>query len=464
MGELGLWFPRFGGRSELSFLLPADRRRTPMRKFTQILIAVLTASAMVFVQPGSLWAAEDQELELHYFNGTDGGNSYTGLIFDAAGNLYGTTEWGGNVKACQDGCGTIFRLTPSNGQWTYTVLYELGGPSSPEGSLPTGLFFDTAGTLYGTASGGGQSGSAGQFFKLTPTTHGPWNLTVLFGFGTGQGYGTNGGWFFGADGNLYGSTSHGGANDNGAVFRLTPTAKGPWKYTKLYQFGRAAGGQIPVGGMVFDAAGNLYGVTYQGGTHHGVVFELSPASSGLWTETVIHTFGGRAESDGANPLSGLIIDSQGNLYGTTGGGGKEGLGTVYELSPDGNGQWTDNILVDFAGGNGAGPVGGLILDGSGDLYGTTASGGVKNCEIGPCGTVFELSPSNGQWTETVLHKFAGGRQGLDPWAGVVADANGNLYGTSLFGGKNSGYCLSGGGDTCGVAFEIVKGSSASDRR
>ncbi|MGH9206790.1 MAG: choice-of-anchor tandem repeat GloVer-containing protein, partial [Acidimicrobiales bacterium] len=228
-----------------------------------------------------------------------------------------------------------------------------------------------------------------------------------------------------SSGNLYGTTGSGGASNDGVVFKLTPGGT----ETVLHSFaGGASDGSLPAAGLIADSSGNLYGTTSEGGaSNNGVVFKLSPDG----TETVLHTFAG-GSSDGANPRAGLIADSSGNLYGTTGSGGASNDGVVFKLTPGG----TETVLHTFmGGGDGAFPLAGLIADSSGNLYGTTESGGGTGCIAGfGCGTVFKLSPGG---TETVLYSFKGGpSDGAQPFAGLYADSSGNLYGTTSGGGAS----------------------------
>jgi uncharacterized repeat protein (TIGR03803 family) len=248
-----------------------------------------------------------------------------------------------------------------------------------------------------------------------------------------------------AAGNLYGVASDGGLANNGVVFMLTPPAKHKttWTETVLHSFGVSPDGALPFAGLVADGQGNLYGTTEDGGSAGlGAVYEVSPPAAGhtTWTEQIIHNFTG-APGDGAQPQSVLLIDKTGNLYGTTTHGGtiNGGNGTVFELSPPSGGQtgWTETILYSFGHGpDGNVPLAGVIEDGSGNLYGTTQGGGTCNC-----GVVFELSPPAGQqgsWTENILYDFQGGnKDGLGPVAGVIFDSLGNLYGTTAEGGSTS---------------------------
>lgn len=263
------------------------------------------------------------------------------------------------------------------------------------------------------------------------------------------------------------------------VFSLISPAFGKWKEQVLYSFQGGTDGQLPVGSIVFDAAGNLYGATTQGGATNcspladcGTVFQLTPpAKKGdPWTETVLYTFKGAKYKDGDEPAGGLLIDSQGNLYGTTAYGGtgdcvllgiKGGCGTAYELSPptEKGGAWTETILYSFATAKqGYLPNGDLVFDSAGNLYGATQFGGGKGTTCDPyyqyCGAVFELSPpktKGGKWTAKVLHGFKSGTDGANPNGGLILDSNGAVYGTTFGGGNERGECGSGG---CGTAFEL----------
>jgi uncharacterized repeat protein (TIGR03803 family) len=279
------------------------------------------------------------------------------------------------------------------------------------------------------------------------------------------GYNPTGNLIMDAAGNLFGEASRGGIYDRGIVFELTPREGGGWTEHVLYSFGSGTDGAYPGGGLIMDGAGNFYGTTNQGGIHQtcyeetscGTVFELSPREGGGWTEQVLHSFGGG--TDGVYPEAGLIMDGAGNLYGTTYQGGihqtcygNTTCGTVFELSPREGGGWTEQVLHSFADGtDGAYPTGSLITDTAGNLYGTTPWGGI-HCDPYGCGTVFELSPrEGGGWTERLLHSFGEGNDGIGPAAGLIFDAAGNLYGTTSGGGIHS-FCDEG---TCGgTAFEL----------
>jgi uncharacterized repeat protein (TIGR03803 family) len=383
----------------------------------------------------STWAAAQEKVLYNFGNGTDGVAPQAGLVMDAAGNLYGTTYNGGTYNY-----GTVFELTPAaGGGWTEMVLHNFNN-DGVDGAYPqAGLIFDAAGNLYGTTHSGGThnascSNDCGTVFELTPSAGGTWTEKVLYDFYSIR---TDGAFpasslIFDGAGNLYGTTIFGGASGagNGTVFELTPAAGGGWTERVLYSFG--ADGIWPYAGLIFDAAGNLYGTTSFGGTvGWGTVFELTPAAGGGWTEQVLHNFLGY--SDGETPYAGLIIDAVGNLYGTTSSGGTYGMGTVFELSPTAGGGWTEQVLHTFNFTDGNAPYAGLIFDVAGNLYGTTGGGSSYGD-----GTVFELTPTaGGGWTEKVVHSFGNGTDGIFPRADLIMDAAGNLYGTTNYGGTNN---------------------------
>lgn len=391
-------------------------------------------------------AAAQTERVLHSF----GSNSQAGkvvdsnLIFDSAGNLYGTTADGGT-----DDVGTVFELTPKpGGIWTEVLLHSFAS-NGRDGQNPiAGLILDSAGNLYGTTSVGG-IGGGGIVFELSPPVppSARWIEKVLYNF---LGYNKDGhlpgaSLLFDSAGNLYGTTEEGGDYASGTVFELSPTADGRWTEVVLHSFDQRIGdGYNPKAGLILDSSGNLYGTASQGGTTGGgIVFELTPFAGGAWGEAILHTFIGDAE-DGAIPEGSLIWDSTGNLYGTTTQGGPFGGGTVYKLVPSPAGGWTETVLYffypAFPSTDGNYPVGNLVFDSSGNLYGTTAEGGIGDCfHLGPvCGIVYKLTPAEGSWTETVLHYFnENGTDGYYPFAGLVPGAGGNLYGTTAYGGPSN---------------------------
>jgi uncharacterized repeat protein (TIGR03803 family) len=371
-------------------------------------------AALAVATPGAAEAAATL-ITLHSFAGcgtsAPGGCSPAGLLIaDSTGALYGTTQFGGYPN-CVDGlgCGVVFKLTPptqAGGTWSESVLYSFTGGS--DGAIPAApLIADNTGALYGTTIAGGASGY-GTVFKLTPATGLPWNETVLWSFS-------------GSDGS-------------------SPA----------------------VSGLIADNTGALYGTTEgggnpicQGGFGCGVVFKLTPPTTigGLWTETVLYSFTGG--SDGATPLGTLIADSTGALYGTTAQGGGSDAGTVFKLTPATGLPWNESILYSFIGGSdGGGPFAGLIADSTGALYGTTTAGGNQSCVPSPdgvyCssyGVVFKLTPATGvPWSETVLWSFSGSDGSSPTTGGLIADNTGALYGTTLEGGGDS---------SDGTVFEIT---------
>ena len=377
------------------------------------------------------------ETLLHSFNPTGAeAFPYAGLIADSAGNLYGTTYYGG---AYNDG--TVFELTPAQGGgWTQKVLHSFNFNGS-DGAFPyANVVFDSAGNLYTTTQNGGIY-YGGTVVELSPNQDGSWTEKVLHNFNPSTTDGVNplAGLIIDRAGNLYGTTYEGGAQYSGTVFELSPNGSGNWTETVLHRFSsrnvKNADGTHPYAGLLLDGAGNLYGTTLYGGAYnYGTVFELTPSGGGRWTEKVVHSFNNNG-SDGAEPFDALVLDSVGNLYGTTSLGGINNAGSVFELSPNGSGGWTEAVLYSFdylGSGDGYAPYGGVIFDASGNLYGAAWEGGAHGR-----GAVFELSPgSGGGWTETVLHSFSmNGFDGDGPQAGLFSDAAGNLFGTTTNGGS-----------------------------
>jgi uncharacterized repeat protein (TIGR03803 family) len=380
----------------------------------------------------------------HNFSSAGGDGAYPagGLVFDQAGNLYGTTGFGGNNTGCYSntGCGVVFQLVPSGGQWSENILHIFTG--GVDGGIPSASpIFDHAGNLYGTTQYGGAA-NLGAVFKLSPRSVSQWNQTTVYWFPGSGGTDPLSALVSDSSGNLYGTTLRGGLYQNGAVFRLTPNSSGGWTSTLIHSF-TGKDGAGPSGALIFDSSGNLYGTTSGGGANScsipgsgcGVVFKLRPASGGKWTESVLYSFKGIA--DGQWPAAGLVF-SKGNLFGTTFAGGGNGTGCMYfgcgvvfELTPASNGQWTESVIYTFTGGidNGEPEYGSLAVDAAGNLYGTTSYPGCDGC-AGFYRTVFELSPNGvGGWTQSVLFTFTDGSL---PYAGVTLDAQGNLYGTTAF--------------------------------
>jgi uncharacterized repeat protein (TIGR03803 family) len=378
------------------------------------------------------------EKVLYSFQDRTGKNPETSLVFDAQGNLYGSASEGGIGCIPSGGCGVVFKLTRGSvaGHWHYQVLH---GFNVSDGRIaPNALILDAAGNLYGTTVGGGQT-DCGTVFQLTPTSDGGYAFTIVYEFaGPPDACEPYGRLVFDAAGNLYGTTFAGGSLGMGTVFELSPTAGGGWSESVLYSFaGTALGdGAYPSAGLVIDETGDLYGTTQSGGNPFcelgcGTVFELTP-DSGTWTEAVLYVFG--SQSDGGTPQGGLLRDAVGNLYGTAGLAGL-GCGTVFQLSAQ-SGSFSFQVIYSFVPSqrgmhDGCQPTGQLAQDAQGNVYGTTLQGG-RSEE----GMAYELSPNpDGTWSEKKLHTFSG-LDGSVPVGGVILDSSGNLYGTTDVGGAN----------------------------
>jgi uncharacterized repeat protein (TIGR03803 family) len=371
--------------------------------------------------------ADTREVVLHDFvSPPHGAYPATGVIRDAAGNLYGATNGaysdvgGGGAH----NAGVVFKVDTAGCE---TVLYSFTGGA--DGSSPNGVILDSAGNLYGTTSGGGAAG-AGVVFKIDTSGH----ETVLYSFTGGADGASPNIVVRGSKGDLYGTTYSGGALGAGVVFKIDTSGH----EKVLYTFTGGADGGQPFGAVTLDSAGNFYGTTDIGGTSDsGVVFKVDKSGH----ETVLYTFTGGA--DGASP-NGVIRDLQGNLYGTTTlGGGASGVGVVFKVDKSGH----ETVLYSFTGGNdGGSSYAGVVLDAKGNLYGTTDDGGASQF-----GVVFKVDKSG---HETVLHTFSRGPEGNQPFAaGVILDPAGNLYGTTDFsgaGGQGAVYKL----DTSGNATVV----------
>jgi uncharacterized repeat protein (TIGR03803 family) len=411
-----------------------------------LVVAILTLFAV------QVWAGTATTNVLHNFHQDPHAE---GVIFGPDGNLYGITVLGGS-----NGAGTAFQLTPAaDGRWLETRVLDFGR----EGRYPNPLIFGPDGNLYGTTELG-PNGGCGAVFELSLNAAGHWDEKLLHSLSCAEGLYPESPLVRDGSGNLYGTAWGGGADGKGTVFELSPTSGGSWTFEVLHSFTGADGSHLQ-GAVAIDASGNLYGTALCGGPSAalsvpqltpdcggdpgvGTVWELSPQSDGSWTETTLYSFTGG--DDGANPsaLGQLIFDSARNLYGGTHNGGAFGLGTVFELSPQGDGTWSEEVLHSFKGKDGIAPSGGVIADSAGNLYGETfgpgcylacGSGGESGGQL-----VYKLSPNtDGTWTETVMHRFDDPVSG-GPAMGLTFDGVGNLYGTTWMGGTYNN----------GVVFEI----------
>lgn len=411
--------------------------------------AAIAASSLLVAHPLEAGTSEANHEVLHVFRGQpDGAVPEAGLIMGTGGAMYGTTSVGGTGACSNDGgtpgCGTVFAVDSSGQE---TVLYSFTGHPTDGEAPEASLFQDSTGNLYGTTMQGGPKNN-GTVFKLDRTG----KETVLYSFCSGGYPCPDGAMPLGSvivdeDGSIYGTTYYGGAEDYGTVFKVDSGGT----ETVLYSFTGGADGAYPLANLVFDKAGNLYGTATHGGSNKcqsgcGVVFTLSPSGE----ETVLHSFTGAP--DGAEPDAGLIWDEEGNLYSTTGGGGstnRHGSGTIFRLAPSGK----ETILHRFSGiPNGHTPSG-VVRDTAGDLYGTAGGGIGRGCSLVGCGVVYKLSETG---ELTLLYKFKGGADGRGATPGLVREtSSGALYGTTATGGKTyGGSCLEHDGG-CGTVFKLT---------
>jgi uncharacterized repeat protein (TIGR03803 family) len=406
----------------------------------QFWYSVLKASVAIgvgMILANGAWAANVEKVLYRFSGGSDGGDPASQLIFDSSGNAYGTTVVGGSFTF-----GTVFKLTPhANGKWTESVLHNFQGGA--DGKYPYGgVTMDAKGNLYGTTVSGGTGGTCsgdgcGIIYKLTRSGN-SWTESLLYSFtGGADGAGPGGGVVFDKQGNLYGTTPDAGDVNGcscGVVYELSPTRSG-WKQKVIHTFtGGNDGSTGSLGSLLIDKAGNIYGVAELGGAHAaGTAFKLSLVS-GKWKMIMLDEFRGTPHA--GFPYGGLISDASGNLYGTTYYGGANGLGSVFKLTLSSTGKWSESVLYSFkAGTDGNSPTSTLVFDAHGNLYGTTSSGGDANGD----GTVFRLTPtSGGKWKESVVHRFKNNPDGSQPYYGMTLDKAGNLYGTTAIGGVGSG--------------------------
>jgi uncharacterized repeat protein (TIGR03803 family) len=402
------------------------------------------------------------ETVLHRFTGGADGFAPNAITVDNSGDLFGTTYWGGNNPSCTTygGCGVVFEMvqSPQTGEWSQDILYSFSGGS--DGGNPNApLMLDSSGNVYGSTYAGGAT-NLGAIFELSPPAApgGAWTESVLYSFVSSLENSPTA-LLFDPQGNIYGQ-SCAQLQANGDIFELSaPSAPGgAWSYNIIYSFPGFSSGVCPKGEMALDKNGNLYGSTFGGGYNPqsaGVIFELDkPEASGEpWTEHVLYRFGGQ-KGDGASPTG--VIFHGGKIYGTTQFGGDNygsypGDGTVFQLTPPTapGSTWTEMPILTFnRNTNGFQPMAGVVFDSAGNLYGTTAYNPTYEYD----GEVFELSPPTtrgGAWTLTMLHTFTGNADGGDTYAGVVIGKGSVIDGTTINGGNAQGNS----GD--GVVFKIL---------
>ena len=402
---------------------------------------------LLFLLPTTSWAQTFKVI--HNFGGPgDGFSSNAGVIFDSQGNLYGTTLFGGN-RNCQYGCGLIYELSPQfDGTWTEKILYQFTGGN--DGWLSTAaLTMDAHGNLFGTTAEGGGSNHNGTVFELIHGNDGGWTESTLHRFQTSDGYQPRSSVVFDGHGVVYGTTLGGGAYSNGVVFSLSRGSAAGWNELLLHSFGGDnQDGKVIYSGITADGHGNFFGTTQSGGAHgQGTVYELSPNAGGSgWTETVLHSFGtGGSRSDGALPYESVLLDRNGNLFGATPWGGSHNLGTIFKLTHNADGTWSETILYNFTGGADQAHPKGLVFDAAGNIYGETGGSSTNY------GTLFKfVQGSGGQWQLTTLYTFTGGLDGFYPNPPLTLDSSGNIYGTTVGGGIYEGPTID-----AGVAFKFT---------
>lgn len=385
---------------------------------------------------------------IHTFNWSDGSAPFAGPTL-RGGALYGTTNTGGDS---QYPSGAVYAIHQTGSQWVGTSIYLFNDPNGPYNPQAR-VMFGPDGHLYSTTHLG-VGHDDGTVFQLIPppsickTANCFWKQTVLHSF-VAEPDGSqpdSADIAFDPQGNIYGTTRYGGSPQfpGGIVYEMQYSGN-TWTENILFNFTSQQTGYGPAGGVIRDKDGNLFGTTIGGGPgDFGTVYELSNIPGVGWTETVLYNF--QNGSDGAAPWGGLVMDSSGNLYGTTVGGGSGAGGTIFELSPSGN-TWTFNVLYSISGANGGGPHAALALDSVGNLYGTTIWQGAHKFY----GNVFKLTNTGNGWTYTSLHDFTGGADGGYPYSSVAIDTDGTLYGTASAGGSFQGNCSHQG---CGVVWMI----------
>lgn len=435
------------------------------------------------------FAQWNEQVLYSFQGGTDGADPIGRIVADRHGNLYGATVQGGSSSCAGPAqCGTVYELSPpgQNGQpWIETVLHVFKGRALGDGGTPGGgLVMDGAGNLYGTTAYNGTGPcmvlgavvGCGTVYELSPPSQlgGSWTESVLYNFqGGSDGFAPDGDLVFDKAGNLYGATLFGGGRGTncgdllypncGTIFELSPptTKGGVWAENVLYSFGGLepwsipGDGSEPNGGLVFDEAGDIFGTTAYGGTPAGIcqpngcgtAFELAPPrqEGGAWTENVVHRFLAQP-SDGASPNGNLVV-TNGALYGTTRSGGTHEEGVIFELEPSSNGSWTESLIHIFADGSDGVSPSSLIFGPSGTFY------GAADGPTGQTGVIFQMEPpiqKEGIWNLVPVYDFDGPANGMDPMDLSLVKGRGEIYGSTLYGGAGQNCGISG----CGVVFGV----------
>ena len=407
-----------------------NRRQLPVR-------SALTLGLSLMLAVGISITAHAQSFSVIYnfTGGQDGAHPFAGLTVGSGNALYGTAFGGGTHHF-----GTVFELSHSGSGWILTPLYSFAGNSDGAGPVAR-VVIGPDGGLYGSTSAGGEGTcnnhngylGCGTVFKLRPPATMPhsvivnWSSNVIYRFSGSNGAYPQGDLTFDDAGNIYGTTINGGSHGWGLIYSLTQS-NGHWNENVLYQVQNNGDGQYAWSGVVRDSSGNLYGVFSGGGPdQYGAIYKLTHSGSG-WVESTVHAFTFHG-NDGAAPQGGLVTDRSGNIYGSTV-HNPTGGGVVFELSPSGGG-WSYDVLYGLTGGIGLGPYDKLVMDSAGNLYGTTFGDGRYGR-----GSVFKLTSSFGGWTYETLHDFTGGTDGSNPMSSLVLDSEGNLYGTASAGGSS----------------------------
>lgn len=428
-----------------------------------IWIAFTLATVPQVLARGSSWTFAD----LYEFTGPpDGYSPLAPLIEDASGNLYGTAFEGGTTGGVCDstGCGTVFELSPvGHGTYTEQILHAFAG-TTKDGCTPVGgVVLDLSGNLYGTLAGCGVNG-LGQVYELSPGGSG-WTETILWNF---VGAPNDGAVSYSTPvvdmkGRLFGTTLAGGSGNCsntgfphgcGVVFEVVSARDGGWKESIVYSFtGGSSDGNAPKAGVTLGSDGTLYGLTSFGGPYsQGVLYALKSTGGRKWAEAVLHTFP-ENEGDGTYPVGVPIIDDHGRLFGASSLGGKMEGGTIWEVSPDGN-SWSEKVLFSFTTSGNApnDPYAGVIFGPKDILYGTTVEG-AGGCDGFGCGAVYSFNLKTGK-----LHTLLAfdSTDTNSPESALLRDAQGNLFGTTAFGGDNTGSGCQGILTGCGTVYELSR--------